>query len=161
MIRLLDIAKNNPLVIYSARKGSTTNLTYNVDPNYKPEPEFRHGVNPDVINIAAMPAKTTETAVAPIRGQFAFFPDPTVDFPIQDFAVPVEFFLVIHADRNIPAEQPAPPPAPVPAHCSNWKTCAAVPKHQFQTKCLKWGMLWMLCSCSQPSLLQSGLQTIH
>ena len=126
-------SQNIPPVMYGAKKGTSTPLTYPVDPNYRPEAQFRHDLDPDVINIAGRPAKATDSPTAPLRGTFAFFPDPTVQFPVQEFVVPVEDFISIPDSviekRNLqklgvttgvdpapipPPDQPPQEPAPQP-----------------------------------------------
>ena len=126
-------SQNIPPVSYGPKKGTSTHLTYHVDPHYIPQAEFRHDVNLDVLNVPGMPAKSAETPEAPIRGTFAFFPDPNAEFPVQDFSVPVEIFLsVLPGARNFPpkpetpaAPAPVAPPVPTQRHLELFKTISS------------------------------------
>ena len=53
-------SQNIPPVSYGPKKGTSTHLTYHVDPHYIPQAEFRHDVNPDVLNVPGMPAKSSQ-----------------------------------------------------------------------------------------------------
>ena len=126
-------SQNIPPVSYGPKKGTSTHLTYHVDPHYIPQAEFRHDVNLDVLNVPGMPAKSAETPEAPIRGTFAFFPDPNAEFPVQDFSVPVEIFLSVPPGaRNFPpkpetpaAPAPVAPPVPTERHLELFKTISS------------------------------------
>ena len=125
--KVSEHSHNIPPVSYGPKKGTSTDLTYHVDPNYIPQAEFRHDLSPDV---PGMPAKSAETPEASIRGTFAFFPDPNVDFPVEDFSVPVEIFLSVPPGaRNFPpqpetpaAPAPVAPPVPSERHLELFKT---------------------------------------
>ena len=131
-------SQNIPPVMYGARKGTASDLTYTVDPNFRPAPQLRHTLNPDVVNPPEMPAKTTQSPTAPLTGKLAFFPDPTVQFPVEEFAVPIEIFLAIPPPQqniqpqpqNIPLQQPPvipvpPPVVPTERHLQLFKTISS------------------------------------
>ena len=111
-------SQNIPPVLYGARKGTASDMTYTVSADHNPPPFFRHDVDPATLDPPQeMSAKSTLRPVAPrsVKIFAGFYPDPDIEFNTEDFYLPVEIFLAIPSAeaRNIPVQPQPPPTQPV------------------------------------------------
>ena len=89
-----------PLVEYSARSGTTTDLTYPIPKGYVPTPFIRHDVDPNIGIPHIRPPKTTQNPIAPPqpaqtaprsgRLLLGFLPDPIWQNFKEDFLLPLD-----------------------------------------------------------------------